>query len=352
MKTLNLISNIGGEQRQYELAFHAGESVYEIAARYAVKLPVSCRNGVCHICRAHLIEGEVMTGPRKQPVSIRQTSREQNEGIGRELMLCQTWPLGTCQIEVNNVYGPGELAVNKAMCRVLKVALIKGHVYQVELQLPAGKLPEFYAGQYLALDIPGKDEPCYFSIASRPGLRELTLHIQADPHLSSAVEVVEYLKACLDERKTLALSLPFGKACLTHTPDQPLILVAAGTGFAQMKSIIEHLFSVNYQHEIALYWGVRKEQDLYHSALAEEWAERYENFSFHSLVADIENIDANAHHNQLSDAVLADHQVLENSQVFVSGSPKLVFSAMDALIDAGLPEKNFYSDVLEYAPRS
>lgn len=352
MMKLRLISNIDDDQRQYDLNFDAGESVYEIAARYAIKLPVSCRNGVCHICRARLIEGEVATGSRKQSIAVGRGLPEQEGSIAPELMLCQTWPLSACQIEVNNVYGPGELAVNKAMCRVLTVELIKGHVYQVELQLPAGKLPEFYAGQYLALDIPGKDEPCYFSIASRPGLRELTLHIQADPHLSSAIEVVEYLKTCLNESKTLALSLPFGKACLLHTPDQPLILMAAGTGFAQMKSIIEHLFSLNFQHEIALYWGVRKEQDLYHSALAEQWAERYDNFTFHSLVADIENIDANAHHNQLSDAVLADHQALANSQVFVSGSPKLVFSAMDALIDAGLPEENFYSDVLEYAPRS
>ena len=37
--------------------------------------------------------------------------------------------------------------------------------------------------------------------------------------------------------------------------------------------------------------------------------------------------------------------------VFVSGSPKLVFSAMDALMEAGLPESQFFSDVLAYATR-
>jgi len=237
------------------------------------------------------------------------------------------------------------------MCRVLAVELIKDHVFEVSLQLPAGKLPEFYAGQYLAIDMPEKESPSFFSIASRPGLRELILHIQADPHLSSAVEVVEYLQCCVENQQTLSLSLPYGKACLAKVLNQPLILMAAGTGFAQMKSILEQLFSQNYQAPISLYWGVRKEEDMYLRELAEQWQAEHSNFEFRPLIADIENIDANAHHNQLSDAVLADHQELEHSLVFVSGSPKLVFSAMDALLDAGLSEANFYSDVLEYATR-
>ena len=66
----------------------------------------------------------------------------------------------------------------------------------------------------------------------------------------------------------------------------------------------------------------------------------------------IEDIDATDHLNQLSDAVLAEDKKLLESMVFVSGSPKLVHSAMDALLEAGLEEQDFFSDVLEYAPRS
>ena len=85
--------------------------------------------------------------------------------------------------------------------------------------------------------------------------------------------------------------------------------------------------------------------------LARKWAMEHDNFEFHPLIADIENIDAQGHHNQLSDAVLEDYSSLKGCQVFVSGSPKLVHSAMDALLEAGLNEEDFYSDVLEYAPR-
>ena len=36
----------------------------------------------------------------------------------------------------------------------------------------------------------------------------------------------------------------------------------------------------------------------------------------------------------------------------VCTSATMVYTLMDALVDAGLPEEAFFSDVLEYAPRS
>ena len=119
-----------------------------------------------------------------------------------------------------------------------------------------------------------------------------------------------------------------------------------------MKSMVEHLQSIDFKHAVSLYWAVRKEEDMYAKSLAQEWEQQYSNFYFKPIIADIDDIKTVDHHNQISDAVLADHPDLANSLVFVSGSPKLVFSAMDALTEAGLPENQFSSDVLAYAKRS
>ncbi len=187
MSVLEIESSVEGSFRRYELVFELGESVYEIAERYALKLPAACRNGVCEVCRAWLVSGDVQYGSRRELVSASEVENTLRDELGRELLLCQTRPVSSCKIRIDKIYGPGELAVKKTVCRVLAVEMIKGHVYKVELQLPAGKLPEFYAGQYLALDMPGKELASYFSIASAPGGREITLHIQADPHLKSAL---------------------------------------------------------------------------------------------------------------------------------------------------------------------
>jgi len=354
---IELISSINNEPRRYSFDCLPGEAIYEAAERAAIRLPISCKNGVCHICRAKLVSGEVTTGTgaNKRNVSVQSPSVESDALVADtsdvEIMLCKTWPERSCEIEVRNIYAPGELPLKNVTCQVSSVEVIKGHVYQVELRLPAGKAPEFFAGQYLSLNLPGREDPAFFSIASRPGLRMLTLHIQADPHLTSALEVIQFLEDKARENSLVSISLPNGEACLTKTPQQPLILMAAGTGFAQMKSVIEHLLHLGFSYPVTLYWGVRKPEDLYLESLAEQWQQQYSNFKFRSLIADIENIQENAHHNQLSDAVLEDHPELENSLVFVSGSPKLVFSAMDALTEAGLPEDQFFSDVLAYASR-
>ena len=343
---LTFIAEHESAPKRYELECSEGETIFEAAKAQGFRLPVSCLNGVCHVCRASLVSGKVLTGATKGLVQ-----QAKDNTHAPEIMLCQTWPKAESEIKMKFLYGPGELPVKKVTCQVLSVQRLKGHVYQVDLQLPAGKLPDFFPGQYLALDIPGKEDASYFSIASRPGLRVLSLHIQADPHLLSAIEVIAYFEACIERHQSASLSLPYGDACLTKIPDKPLVLIAAGTGFAQMKSMIEYLFENKFNKTVSLYWGVRKEEDMYLRALAESWLKDHSNFSFTPLFADIENIKATEHHNQLSDAVLVDQHDLSETIVFVSGSPKLVFSAMDALMAAGLPEKQFFSDVLAYATR-
>ena len=344
--TITLVTDGEAGSKHYQLDCPESETIYDAAEKQGFRIPISCLNGVCHVCRAKLLSGSVLSG-----VSKRVVNQPAEEQVSTEIMLCQAWPNGQSAIEIKHLLGPGELPVKKVKCQVLAVERLKGHVYQVDFQLPAGKQPEFFPGQYLALQLPEKEESSYFSIASRPGLRVLTLHIQADPHLLSAIEVIGYLESCVEQKSSATLSLPYGEACLTVIPDQALILMAAGTGFAQMKSIIEYLFECRFNKSISLYWGVRKEEDMYLFELAKVWAQEHENFTFIPLFADVEHIEATDHHNQLSDAVLADKHDLADAKVFVSGSPRLVFSAMDALVESGLPEKQFFSDVLAYAKR-
>lgn len=322
---------------QFEVA--PDEWITEAAARADIRLPVSCRNGVCELCEATLLQGELETGSPSSPV---RTSR-----AGSRILLCRSKAVSPCTIEIEHVLGPGELPLKKLVCEIESVAPILAHVYQVKLRLPAGKAPEFFAGQYLALHLPGKDQPSFYSIASAPGSPSLELHIQADPHIESACEVIDHLRA----HPSVEVTLPHGRACLAKAPTQNVVLLAAGTGFAQMKSIIEYLLATEFDHDIYLYWGVRQAQDMYLKEYTERWSQANTRFHFVSLIADIDDEKGMAHHDQLSDAVIADQHDFSDSLVFVAGSPRLVFSALDHFEQAGLPEAQFFSDVLEYVER-
>lgn len=239
--------------------------------------------------------------------------------------------------------------LKKMLCQVLSVDEIQGKIYQVSLLLPDGETQGFHAGQYLSIDLSDKTEPSFFSIASRPGISTLTLHIQASPHNLSAIHTISTLQKRMDEKLPVRITMPFGVACIKSPPSKSLILIAAGTGFAQMKSIIDYLLDAQFTYNISLYWGVRKQDEMYMAQVVELLAQEHSHFYFKAVVAEIDNIEDTEHHNLLSDAVLSEHDTLEDNLVFVSGSPKLVFSSMDALMMAGLPKEQFYSDVLEYA---
>ncbi|KZX85455.1 hypothetical protein A3715_03795 [Oleiphilus sp. HI0009] len=315
------------------------ETLIEAGQRVDIRFPVSCRNGVCHICRAELIQGRIET----------RTGELVSPNDTNEIYVCHVKPHTDVTIYMDGVLGPGELPMNTFSCQIKQVSEMQAHVYKVVLEQPAGKLKEFYAGQYLALLLPEREDETYFSIASAPNQREIELHIQADPHLEKALEVVQFLQTSA----SVQVKLPFGKACLSSVPSEPVLLLAAGTGFAQMKSLIEYLLGNGFDKELSLYWTARKESDLYALDYVKDLEDRYENVHIQTIVADDdqEQSQSTQHHSLLADAVLEGHGDLSGFKVFVAGSPRMVYSAMDALEDAGLEHENFYSDVLEYVSR-
>lgn len=318
------------------LAFNCepGQTVYDAALQAGIGLPAACRNGVCHICRARVIHGLCQDG-------------ELVGGDGSELLLCKARPLSACEFFIKEAYAPGELSVKTIVCQRESIEVIQANVYRVRLLLPAGKQPSFHAGQYLAILLPGKDEPMYFSIACAPGGRQLELHIQADPHLLSAVQLIDYLQ----QNASVRIALPYGKACLSAVPDCPVLLIAAGTGFAQMKSLLEFLFAQGFRQPVHLYWGARRAEDLYLTDLALQWQARHHNFHFHSLVAATLNDSGQGaeHRQRLAEKVLKDNLDLPQYLCYISGSASLVFTTMKALAAQGLRRECIFSDVFEYA---
>ncbi len=314
----------------------ANGDLLSAAGSAGIAVPHACKNGVCELCEARLKSGSALN-----------TRNQQMIPVGARLMMCRTAALDHLELEMSAVMAAGQNQPRKFQANVVDVSSISHDVYRVELQLPRRRELSFHAGQYLSINLPDA-EPCYFSIASSPSEQNIELHIQASPEWLSAQKVID----ALTSGETVSLELPHGKACLASAPEKPLLLVAAGTGFAQMKSLVDFLRSTTTGQPVRLFWGVRRHEDMYLRSMARQWEQEWSAFSFQPVVGDDEDSEWSGHHDQLVRAVLASGMDWENVEVHASGSPTMVYTLMDALVEAGLPPQAFFSDVLEYAPRS
>ncbi len=311
------------------------DDLLSAAARAGIAVPMSCRNGVCEVCEARLLAGEALN-----------TRNQQNILIRERLMMCRTLALTDLELEIDAVMAAGQNPPKKLQAKVAELHAISHDIYRVKLQFNRPRELSFHAGQYLSINLPDA-EPCYFSIASSPSAPTVELHIQATPDWVSAQRVIDALTSGND----VTVEVPHGKACLADQPGKPLLLVAAGTGFAQVKSLVDFLRETSHDKPVTLYWGVRRQEDMYLGSLAEQWQRDWEPFTFVPVIGDNDDNDWSGHHDQLVDAVLASGTDWTNVQVMASGSPTMVYTLMDALVAAGLPGSAFRSDVLEYAPR-
>ncbi|CAM3874964.1 NAD(P)H-flavin reductase [Vreelandella rituensis] len=237
-------------------------------------------------------------------------------------------------------------------CQVAAVEDLSPDVLGVTLHGRAEAM-QHAPGQYLELQL-DEDTWVPFSIASAErGDGVIELHIQHWPERENSARLRELLQVA----NRLNVRLPGGKSVLDLESQRPLLLIAAGTGFAQMKAIIEAAVHHQPERKISLWWAVREWRDLYHEQLASEWARRLPQVSFHAvtespLEAALPADNASQHHLGRIDRVLAQEiDDLRGWDVYLSGSPPMVYACLDVLEEKALDADRVFSDVFAYAPR-
>nr|WP_255537724.1 hypothetical protein [Motiliproteus sp. SC1-56] len=144
-----------------------------------------------------------------------------------------------------------------------------------------------------------------------------------------------------------------GECCLRSdqlAADEVLILVAAGTGFAQMKAIIESVIESGLENPVWLYWGSRTPDLFYARELAESWAEALPSLQFIPVVSEL-TVGWLGRTGLVHHAVLEDFEDLAEARVYLCGSPQMVYAAEDDFMTRGLRPDRIFSDVFAYAPR-
>ncbi len=315
---------------------NADETILEAALRQGLILPYGCRDGACGACRGKVLAGRIEHG-RAEPATLSLADRAAGEAL-----FCCAHAQSDLLIECREVRSASELPIKTLPARVQKLTLAAPDVMIVELKLPLAERLQFLAGQYI--DILLKDgRRRAFSLANAPHDDALLqLHVRR----MGAGGFTDHVFSAMKERDMLRLSGPFGSFHLREESAKPIVLVAGGTGFAPIKSIIEHALAERSPRPMTLYWGGRARADLYLLALAERWAQTHPQLKFVPVLSASPPEEAwPGRRGLVHAAVIEDFADLCAHQVYVCGSPAMVAAASAAFVgERKLPADELFTD--------
>lgn len=329
---------LAGGDRSFTV--NVGETILSAALRQGVMLPYSCKNGTCGSCKGHVQKGEVHY-PFHPPLAL-----ERSDLADGFALMCQAEPIEDLVIAVREIEAVRDIEVRLLPARVTAKAILSSNVVRLRLKLPTAQRLQFLAGQYVDVLLQGGKRRA-FSIASSPALEdEIELHIR---HVDGG-DFTGFVFDTLQLRDILRLEGPLGNFFVRNDePNRPMIMVGGGTGFAPLKSMIEHLIESGDRREIHLYWGARTADDLYLDELPAAWASVHSHIHYRRALSEATDTAAPGHFSGLvHDAVLHDHPNLAAFDVYMSGPPAMIDAAKASFRAQGLPQDRLYYDSFEF----
>ena len=249
-----------------------GESLLDAAVRAGLGVDYGCNSGNCGRCIASLVEGEIRkTRHHDYPQST--------TGVQGGFLMCCHEAASDLVLEVYLDERSEPIPEQGFSARVKKIDQTGDRLCVVSLRPPRSLRLRFLAGQYALLSGVRFDrEEC--SIASCPCEQQrLELHI---PRRRDAFSSYIFESCRVGDR--INVTAPFGDFVFTEDFDRPLFLFAFESGFAPIKSLIEHITGQERETDLHLYRITTGDEPYLHN-LCCSWADAFDGFAYEHLVA-------------------------------------------------------------------
>lgn len=328
------------ESSGHEFVVEQDETILAAALRQGLALPYSCRSGLCGACKGKVLSGSVDYGEYEEKAL---SAAERAAG---KALFCQAVPRADLVIDAREVTAVEGIPIKTLPCRVVRLEQLAHDVMALHLKLPQAERLQFLAGQYIDILLRAGQRRS-FSLANSPHDDELLeIHVRyvAGGHFS------EHVFKSMKERELLRFQGPYGIFFLRKDSERPILFMAGGTGFAPVKSILEHAFAKGETRPMHLFWGAQQEEDLYMHGLAATWAREHDNFRYTPVLSEAQPED-NWHgrsgwvHEILAD----DYPDLSEYEVYASGPPPMIEAGKSEFAAHGLPEDQLYFDSFEFS---
>ena len=219
------------------------------------------------------------------------------------------------------------------------ITLVAERVHRVVLGF---RRPQsFSAGQYLKLWLNPSLHRSYSIASSTRSVSDLEVFVGHQNDESTALALLRNMKNIRETQVTL----PFGEACYRKSDAQQILLIAGGTGYGYIRSILLEAIDQAPSAKINLLWGVRGEESLFDIGTLRVLAEQNSRFSYQLWVENGKNT-ASAMCGDIVQAIMSQTMptAVTNTDTYIGGGGMMIAAVRKALNAKGFNPVRIFSD--------
>jgi CDP-4-dehydro-6-deoxyglucose reductase/ferredoxin-NAD(P)+ reductase (naphthalene dioxygenase ferredoxin-specific) len=320
-----------GEYSGEPISVEMGDTILATALAKGLPFPHSCQAGNCGSCKVRLIAGDVDMTPYSE------FALTEDERADRIILACRSVPWEDCEIELLDDEDFVVHPQRNLVCRVDVLDDLTHDIKRVVLAIQSGGPFSFSAGQYAEVAFSGR-LPRDYSMANRPDDDLLEFHVR-----NTGGAVSRYIHDTLQLGDTVHVDGPLGTAHLREDHDRPILAIAGGSGLAPIKSIVETAIAKGIRQPIHLYFGARRERDLYLVDHFRALSKQHTNFSYTPVLSEPDRPTAHRT-GYVGDVALADHSTLNRFKTYLAGPPAMVEPTTASLVEKGMEVRHIHAD--------
>ena len=303
----------------HEFFVDGNNSILEAGLSAGLALNYGCSNGNCGKCKAKLISGEIKK-TRPHDFVFSETEKLQNY-----FLCCSNTAITDVVIDADEADSEKDIPQQRIAAKVKKLDQVTDNVVILNLKTPRTKRLRFLAGQNVSLsraNLPAIDIP----IASCPcDDMNIQFHISHQENKP----FTQYIYQQLKNSDSIHIEGPKGSFILDEDSNKPIIFIAFDTGFAPIKSLIEHAVTLEHAEFIHLYWLHSEEKPYMHNQ-CRAWEDALDNFKYQHQQYDTSDISQLENHLNL---LINEYPDLAGKNIYVCGSEEMVKKTQQILLD-------------------
>lgn len=317
------------------------ESILEAAIRAGVSINYGCSSGSCGLCKARLLKGTV------REIRSHQYVMPESEKLQGSILTCANTACEDLQLDAIVASSAKDILQQEICVKIRKVEQIAPEVLKLIVQTPRTQRLRFLAGQYVELQ---KDNNTVgrLAIASCPCEdRLIEFHVRSVENDAFAAFVSNDARV----GDILQLRGPFGDFVYDEEANRPVILFAFDTGFAAIKSLLEHITAQEQELALHLIWMSCGKDGLYMHNLCRSWHDAFDNFIYTGIALDksLKQLMADA---EASRATVASHmqktmdmyEDLSAHDVYISAPEQATNLFKEICIDKNVLAGRFFAE--------